>query len=79
MSAPDQSAPIPPKTEEVELEDHSTITNEHERTVIQDEEKGHTAVPDTLTKDELPPWHPTNNPDGGFDAWVTVAGSFCCK
>lgn len=25
----------------------------------------------------LPPWHPSNNPDGGLQAWLSVAGSWC--
>lgn len=28
-------------------------------------------------KPSLPPWHPTNNPDGGWRAWLSVAGSWC--
>lgn len=24
------------------------------------------------------PWHPSQYPDGGLQAWLVVAGAFCC-
>ena len=39
---------------------------------VQDEEKG------TAAKPQFPPFHPMNNPDGGQQAWMTVAGGWCC-
>lgn len=42
-----------------------------------DEEKGSSRTNGPPSPDDLPPWHPMKNPDGGRKAWLAVVGSFC--
>lgn len=41
------------------------------------EKEANGAVPES-TPEVISPWHPSQFPDGGRDAWLCLLGSFCC-